>query len=105
MTQVLFLRTEIQAKLSIPPNVRDLAASPAKFASALAFIISELEKLCNDHKDDKTKMPRRLFTNAHTIDALATYYNKCKGVGNYGETQKQWRLRKKCKLVLLDFQL
>ncbi|ORE21534.1 hypothetical protein BCV71DRAFT_167843, partial [Rhizopus microsporus] len=41
------------------PTAKNLAASPTKFVPALAVIISELEKLCNEHKDDNTKMPRR----------------------------------------------
>ncbi|ORE03002.1 hypothetical protein BCV72DRAFT_180585, partial [Rhizopus microsporus var. microsporus] len=41
------------------PTVKYLAASPAKFVPGLAVIISELEELCNESKDDKAKMPRR----------------------------------------------
>ncbi|CEI99199.1 hypothetical protein RMCBS344292_13291 [Rhizopus microsporus] len=59
IAQILPICNGLQVRLSTPPTAKNLAASPTKFVPALAVIISELEKLCNEHKDDNTKMPRR----------------------------------------------
>ncbi|CEG75596.1 hypothetical protein RMATCC62417_10611 [Rhizopus microsporus] len=59
IAQILPICNVLQVRLSIPSTVKNLTASLAKFVPALAVMISELEKLCNEHKDDKAKMPRR----------------------------------------------
>jgi hypothetical protein len=59
IAQILPICNGLQARLSIPPTVKNPAASPAKSVPALAVMISELEKLGNEHKDDNAKMPRR----------------------------------------------
>ncbi|CEG75627.1 hypothetical protein RMATCC62417_10637 [Rhizopus microsporus] len=59
IAQMLLICNGLQARLFIPPTVQNLAASLAKFVPALAVMISELQKLCNDHKDDNAKMPGR----------------------------------------------
>ena len=59
IAQILPICNGLQARLSIPPTVKNLAVSPTKFVPALAVMVSELEKFCNEHKDDNAKMPRR----------------------------------------------
>ncbi|CEI86448.1 hypothetical protein RMCBS344292_00888 [Rhizopus microsporus] len=57
--QILPIYDGLQARLPIPPTVKNLTAFPTKFVPALAAIISELEQLCVEHEDDNAKMPRR----------------------------------------------
>ncbi|RCH84655.1 hypothetical protein CU097_005445 [Rhizopus azygosporus] len=59
IAQILPICNGLQARLPILSTVKNLAASPTKFVPALATIISDLEKLCDEHEDDNSKMPRR----------------------------------------------